>query len=193
MFFFKSIVTLVTILLTPLWFALYFVQFSSHPTESSKRVDALVVLGASVISNAIPSSVLKKRLDKAVLVYVEYSPKQVIVSGSGEELTYNEPRVMAEYLSKNGIPDNKIIQDPSGNRTYDTCWRLKNIYNIKSAIIISQEFHLPRANFICSSMGIQSTLISSESSSLFVTVKGTAREYPSLLMNIVLVLTNPTP
>jgi vancomycin permeability regulator SanA len=53
-----------------------------------------------------------------------------------------------------GVPADQILIDPKGARTFDTCLQAKRHYNIASALIVSQKFHLPRALAICEVMGI---------------------------------------
>ena len=54
-----------------------------------------------------------------------------------------------------GIPSNVILLDGRGFSTQKTC---ENIFSFKidEVILISQKFHLPRALYFCSSLGIKS-------------------------------------
>ena len=47
-----------------------------------------------------------------------------------------------------------IQPDYGGRRTYDSCYRAKHIFGLEEAILVTQEFHLPRALLLCRGMGI---------------------------------------
>ena len=50
---------------------------------------------------------------------------------------------MRTYALGLGIPDEDIILDYAGRRTYDTCYRAREIFDLDSAILITQAFHQP--------------------------------------------------
>jgi len=53
-----------------------------------------------------------------------------------------------------GVPEDAIVLDYAGRRTYDTCYRAKEIFGLRQAILVTQRYHLPRALFTCQGMGI---------------------------------------
>jgi len=55
-----------------------------------------------------------------------------------------------------GVPAEDIVLDYAGRRTYDSCYRVKEIFGIRQAIIVTQRFHLDRSLFLCNAMGITS-------------------------------------
>ena len=61
---------------------------------------------------------------------------------------------MRNYAVARGVPAEAIIIDEGGLRTYDTCYRAKETYGIDSAILVTQDFHLPRALFTCGALGV---------------------------------------
>ena len=69
---------------------------------------------------------------------------------------------MREYAISLGVPDQAIVLDYAGRRTYDTCYRARDIFGIKKAILVTQSFHLPRALYICNSLGIQANGVASD-------------------------------
>jgi SanA protein len=64
---------------------------------------------------------------------------------------------MNNYLVGNGVPQDIIFGDYAGFDTYSTMERADKVFNIKSAIIVSQGFHLPRAIYIAREKGIDAT------------------------------------
>jgi len=53
-----------------------------------------------------------------------------------------------------GGPETAIVVDFAGRRTYDTCYRARAIFGVTEAILVTQAFHLPRAIYECSRLGI---------------------------------------
>jgi len=112
-----------------------------------------LVLGASVHSGK-PSPILQDRLDVVKDLYKAGKVKKIIVSGDNRSVDYNEPTAMKNELVDQGIKDEDIITDFAGRRTYDSCYRLKEIFGQTSATVVTQAFHLPRALYLCRSFGI---------------------------------------
>jgi SanA protein len=84
------------------------------------------------------------------------------MSGDNRTLDYNEPGAMRDYAIGLGVPEEDIILDYAGRRTYDTCYRARHIFGVEQAILVTQNFHLPRALFTCSAFGIESSGVSAD-------------------------------
>jgi len=78
----------------------------------------------------------------------------LLFSGDNRFIYYNEPGAMHQYALSLGVPEEVIVLDFAGRSTYDTCYRAKEIFGIKEAILVTQYFHLPRALYICHVLGI---------------------------------------
>lgn len=131
-------------------------QYVYVDQSSVQNEKVAIVFGASTYGIDEPSPPLKERIETAAELYLAQKVKKIIVSGNAEEF-YNEPETMKNTLVKLGIPESYIILDKYGFRTYDTCYRAKNVYKIDKALLISQGYHLPRAIFTCRSLGIEAT------------------------------------
>lgn len=117
----------------------------SHPVA--------LVLGAS-IRHGEPSKMLTDRLDTGKELYRAGKVKKIIVSGDNREEYYNEPAAMKQYLIEQGMPPEDIVSDYAGRRTYDSCYRLKEIFRQQSVIVVTQRYHLVRALYLCRNLGI---------------------------------------
>lgn len=115
-----------------------------------------MVLGAAVYPGGTPSSALRERLDTAIELYKSGKIERILVSGA-HDVGYDEPRAMKIALVESGIPPEAVIEDNLGLRTFDSCRRAKSEFEISELLVISQGFHLPRALFLCRSMGIQAS------------------------------------
>jgi SanA protein len=71
---------------------------------------------------------------------------------------------MKRYLLQKHLPADDIVSDFAGRRTYDSCYRLKAIFDQTSALIVTQKFHLPRAVYLCTRLGVDSIGVSADSS-----------------------------
>ena len=107
-----------------------------------------------MIANKYPSGILKDRLDKAYEVYLDTGIKRILVSGDHGSVDYDEVNVMRDYLIDKGIPGDDIFMDHAGFDTYQTMFRAREIFDIKSAVIVTQDFHLYRALYIGQRIGI---------------------------------------
>jgi len=117
-----------------------------------KRV--AVVFGAEVKKDGTPSAALRDRVETAVALYKKDKVEKLLMSGDNSFVDYNEPESMRQYAISLGVPDSDIVLDYAGRRTYDTCYRAKEIFGVYSAILVTQGFHLPRAIFLCNSFGV---------------------------------------
>jgi vancomycin permeability regulator SanA len=189
----KFISFLIVCALLPTWYALGIGVQTVKAQNSGQSYSTAVVFGASVIGNSYPSPVLKLRLDRAIELYQDGSVTSIIVSGDRRASNYNEPEVMKNYLITSSINPLAITEDFAGTRTLDTCFRLKNTFKLQEVVLVTQDFHMPRANLLCRSIGLRTQIATAPSSSNVVTVSGTLREYPALLYNLVLVRNNYTP
>ena len=125
-----------------------------------KRV--AIVFGAEVKRDGTPSTVLRDRVETAVALYKSGKVEKLLMSGDNRFVDYNEPESMRQYALTLGVPDADIVLDYAGRRTYDTCYRAKEIFGVDSAILVTQRFHLPRALFLCKAFGIDSVGVESE-------------------------------
>jgi SanA protein len=113
-----------------------------------------IVLGASVKPDKSLSLILQDRVDAALLAYGNKKFKKFLLSGDHGKKNYDEVNAMKNYLNDRGVPDEDIFLDHAGFDTYDTMYRARDVFKVKSAIVFTQEFHLPRAIYIGKKMGL---------------------------------------
>jgi len=113
-----------------------------------------IVFGAGLWRDGSPTPVLRDRVKTAAALYATGKVEKLLMSGDNSITEYNEPGAMREYALGLGIPDEDIVLDYAGRRTYDTCYRAKAIFEVDQAILVTQQFHLPRAIYICNSLGL---------------------------------------
>ncbi len=115
-----------------------------------------IVLGAKVWDGGVLSPVLDDRVTTSVELYKAGKVKKLLMSGDNPSKEYDEPTAMKNEAIRQGVPEQDIVLDFAGRRTYDTCYRAKEIFNVKKVILVSQEFHLPRSIYLCQNIGLDS-------------------------------------
>lgn len=120
----------------------------------SGTYDCAIILGAKVKSDGTPSDMLRDRLDTGIALYKDGTVKKLLMSGDGEEPEkYDETAAMKNYAIAAGVPEDDILTDSYGLSTYDSIWRAKRLYGVKSAVIVTQKYHLHRALYIAEKTG----------------------------------------
>ena len=175
---------------TPLaWFA---VSTDSRRTtaERAESRPVALVLGAGLRRDGRPSTLLGRRLDVAADLYHRGTVDAVLVSGADDE-----PAAMRAHLLAAGVPDAKIVGDAAGFRTWDSCVRAHEVFGVRSAIVVTQEFHLPRAVGLCRAAGIDATGVGDASLQARgrATVYGWLREIPAAVKALGDTLFRPAP
>jgi SanA protein len=111
---------------------------------------AAVVLGTSPRSlRGGPSPFFEGRMDAAAKLYHSNAVRRFVLSGDNRRAEYNEPAAMRESLRQRGVPDSALVLDPAGYRTLESILRARSVFRLQSAVIITDDFHLPRALFLC--------------------------------------------
>lgn len=129
-------------------------------TVSPERV--AIVFGAGLERNGAPTPVLRDRVETAAELYKAGKVEKLLFSGDNRFIDYNEPGAMREYALQLGVPEDAIVLDYAGRRTYDTCYRAKHIFGVDEVILVTQSYHLPRALITCNGLGIQSVGVSAD-------------------------------
>jgi SanA protein len=148
------ILTLLGLSMPRLITGLYAINRIYETNESpSKRV--AIVFGAGLRRDGTPTAILRDRVETAANLYAADKVEKILMSGDNRFENYNEPEAMRQYALSLGVPSQAIALDYAGRRTYDTCYRAKAIFEVDSALLVSQKFHLPRALFLCNALGLE--------------------------------------
>ncbi len=123
----------------------------------SPGASVIIVPGASVLSSGKPSGILADRLSTAIDLYEAEKVKKFLLSGDHGQVNYNEVETMGQYLLDQGIPADDIVLDHAGFDTYDTMVRALEVFQVDSAVVVTQEFHLPRAIYLGRAVGLDIT------------------------------------
>jgi SanA protein len=125
-----------------------------------KRV--AIVFGAGLWRDGSPTPILKDRVKTAADLYFAGKVEKLLMSGDNQVVEYNEPLAMQTYALSLGVPQDAIVLDYAGRRTYDTCYRAREIFGLTDGILVTQSFHLPRALYTCNHLGLNTVGVTSD-------------------------------
>lgn len=123
--------------------------------KDSYQAQAAIVLGAYVTPSGQLCDMLRDRVETAVELYQTGKVKKLLMSGDHGQAAYDEVNHMRLYAEQLGVPAEDIFMDHAGFSTYDSMYRSRDVFKVSSAIIVTQEFHLPRAIYIARTLGLE--------------------------------------
>lgn len=127
-------------------------RFSSPEQVPSRSV--AIVFGAQVHPNGQLSPMLAARVRQAAEAYRIGRVRKILMTGDNSRTDYDEVTAMKRYAISLGVPAEIIHLDYAGFSTYESCYRAREIFGVRDAIVITQGFHLPRAVYTCTHLGI---------------------------------------
>ena len=130
-------------------------MFRVHSVEDVPADRVAIVFGAGLRRDGGPTAVLRDRVETAAQLYFDGKVEKLLMSGDNREVNYNEPEAMRQHARNLGVPDEAIVLDYAGRRTYDTCYRAIEVFGVQSAILVTQKFHMSRALFTCNALGLK--------------------------------------
>lgn len=122
--------------------------------DDAPAADVALILGASVYSSGELTSVFRARVEKALEVYRAGKVGNILVSGDNSTPWHNEVQPVRKYLLQKGVPEGDIYLDYAGFDTYSSMYRARDVFGVRSMIVTTQTFHLPRALFLARRLGI---------------------------------------
>jgi vancomycin permeability regulator SanA len=125
-----------------------------YDESDAPTADVAIVLGTDVAPDGTPGIRLTGRLETAAALVRNGRARAILVSGDGHGVSGDETAAMATYLTGLGVDPRRIVADPSGLDTYDSCARARQVYGITSALVVTQAYHLSRAVTLCRELGL---------------------------------------
>jgi vancomycin permeability regulator SanA len=202
---FKLIVRIVIILILVLALAmtsinLYMLNYASKYIISAEKasrlseIDCIVVLGAG-ISNGRPSPILAERLDTGEDLFNKGVSKLLLLTGDNGSEHYNEVAAMRRYFLENEnskIKEENIYLDYAGFSTYDSMYRLREVFDAKNPVVVTQKYHLSRAIYIARNRGLNAVGVAPEDEN-YTGTKDQIREFIARFLIFFVVLSNKEP
>lgn len=127
---------------------------STYTVETTPEKQVAIIFGARVYPSGRLSAMLADRVATGADLYHAGKVDVLLLTGDNSTLDYNEPEAMRRYALSLGVPDEAIVLDYAGRRTYDSCYRAQEIFGVTEAILVTQNFHLDRALMTCNALGV---------------------------------------
>ena len=170
-------------------FAVVFSSQKNITDRENAGAEVIIVLGCGVKPDGSPSDMLRDRLLTAVDLYKNGAGKKLLLSGDSKNAEkYDEVGTMKRVCLSLGVPEEDIMTDTLGLSTFESIDRAKKIYEIKSAIIVTQKYHLYRAIYIAKSRGISTVGVSADMHTYGGQLFRDIREIPSRIKYFILSL-----
>ena len=134
------------------------------PEEATKlkNVDCVLVLGCGVKADGTPSDMLSDRIKRGIELYKQGAAPKIMMSGDHGTKTYDEVNTMKQIAVDAGIPSSDVFMDHAGFSTYESMYRARDVFAADKIIIVTQEYHLPRALYIAKQLGIEAYGVTSD-------------------------------
>lgn len=113
-----------------------------------------IVFGAKVYESGALSPVLEARVRAAVDLYHAGKVRKLLMTGDNGRASYDEVTAMKRRAVALGVPAVDVVRDFAGFRTFDSCYRAREIFGVDRAVLVTQAFHLNRAVFLARRLGM---------------------------------------
>lgn len=137
-------------------FALYIYHYGQ--TDRAAPADVIIVLGAGTRPSGAPSPSHKRRIEHAVALYQKGIAPYVLCTGG---FTANHPNSEAEAcvqsLQGMGVPASAILREDNSRSTEENALEAQKVmlaHNLKTAVLVSDNYHLWRAEMLFRVRGI---------------------------------------
>jgi len=116
--------------------------------------DCILVLGSLVWDSGAPSPLLRERLAQGVALYEAGASGKLLMSGDHGKKQYDEVNAMKQYAVNAGVPSGDVFMDHAGFSTYESMCRVRDVFQAKKVIIVTQEYHMSRSLYIARQLGL---------------------------------------
>ena len=125
--------------------------------DRARRADAIIILGSAVYPGEQPSPSLRARIQHALALYrAGIAPNLILCGGLGSHPP-TEAEVMRRALVGAGVPADALVLEDRSHSTEENLANAKALMDARgwrSAVIVSDPFHLYRAEIIARDLGI---------------------------------------
>lgn len=130
--------------------------------DQVEQSDAIIVLGAGLTRNGNAGRALIRRTEHAVRLWHEgYAETIICTGGIAPRQTRSEASACREILLRNNVPASAIFMEEQSRSTEENAIYSEPILsanNLETVILVSDSYHLFRANYIFETVGIDVSL-----------------------------------
>jgi len=139
--------------------AVLYLRVDTRAREDHARpADAIIVLGAAVWANERPSPALNARVQHAITLYRQGLAPHLILCGGVGKNQPSEAEVMRRLAVSAGIPADALVLEERSRSTEESLSNARALMAARgwqTAIIVSDPFHLYRAELIARHLGLE--------------------------------------
>ncbi len=128
--------------------------YSGDESSEIPEVDCIMILGAGLQEDGTPSLVLRDRLDRGIELYQKGISNRILMTGDHGREEYDEVNAMKQYAIDAGVPAENIFMDHAGFSTYESMYRARDVFEVKSVAIVTQPYHEYRAVYTAKELGL---------------------------------------
>ena len=166
----QTVIKLIVLVIAALTVSITAVMVSAI-LQPAAEAETVIVLGCKVDRNG-PSRMLRERLDAAYDYLQENTDAIVIVTGGqGSDEPEPEGTAMQKYLLKKGIDAGRIYVEDRSESTRENLINAAEIMQENSlrspVLIVTNEFHVLRAQMIAHSMGMHASTLPAPTAALY--------------------------
>ena len=155
--------------------------------------DCILVLGAGVRPGGEPSPMLRDRLSRGVELYNAGVSGKLVMSGDHGSEYYDEVNAMKKWAINAGAASEDIFMDHAGFSTYESLYRLKEVFCAESVVIVTQRYHLYRALYIAQALGLDAVGVPTEETSYSGQIYRDIREIAARVKDVIYAEIKPKP
>lgn len=142
-----------------------FVYYQETHLPPVRESDVIIVLGAQVKADGTLSLQLQWRLDAACDAWEKNNVMIVTCGAQGSNEPAPEALVMRDYLVQKGVPEDKILTEAESFNTRQNIRHAAQLladYDVKTVLIVTSDYHLPRAMALAEDEGLNATGLGAE-------------------------------
>jgi SanA protein len=98
---------------------------------------------------------IRRRREAILELFRAGKIQKAVISGSPDNGGVNEVEQMRKFVAAGGIPEASILLDERGTRTLRAVENLRAIVGNERVVIVTDNYHIHRAVFLASSVGLE--------------------------------------
>lgn len=126
--------------------------------DAARRADVIIVLGSAVWPGERPSPSLYARTQHAIALYrAGYAPALILCGGLGG-YPPSEAEMMRRLAINAGVPPDALVVEDQSHSTEENLANAKTLMDARGwhrALVVSDPFHLLRAELVARDLGIE--------------------------------------
>lgn len=173
------------------YFGVVFVVFLSYAIaygrmSSRFKPAGIVVLGSRLIHGQVPPR-LRSRLDKALNIYKQTTPKPILIPTGGQGLDESraEAIAMAEYLLTSGVPASDVLIEDKAVNTEENLRLASAMFSASGhsgpLVAVTNNYHVLRAALLARRLKLDAEVIGSPTAKYYLP-SAFLREFAAILV-----------